>query len=454
MLDGRECRQIGRWAGALILLAIVAAPASAQRPRFGSTDGGPLPTTNAVPSPSGSIPAGNALMTPSPGASLSAPTVAFPQQPLAPAGAPPGSLPFAPGAPIGTGAPVFAPQGFDPFSAPVGGGILAPPPSTGFPGVSPGLYPAPNAQPLLTGPAYGNPYPGLPNSPPSLFPNWRPNVGNWPANAFADFETGPYFKVVQDLRLIHTWIPGGEGNNVEINDTQLGVTMNYPDFLASGQPLRVSPGFMFHFWDGPSPPAIASDLPARAYSAYVDLDWMTAPENPFGGEVNFRMGLFTDFNTINMNSLMFQGTGLGRFRLTPNLAFKLGVTYLDRVRIKLLPAGGVFWKPTPDLALDIYFPRPRIAKKISAIATSDVWGYVGAEYGGGSWTIERVGGASDQVDLNDIRLFVGVDWTTIRDKRGFFEAGYVFKRELLYRYDTADDINLEDGFMLRGGLSF
>ncbi|MEZ6108408.1 MAG: hypothetical protein R3B96_20500 [Pirellulaceae bacterium] len=45
-----------------------------------------------------------------------------------------------------------------------------------------------------------------------------------------------------------------------------GVTMNYPDFLASRQPLRISPGLAARFWDGPSPPVLLADMPAAAYS--------------------------------------------------------------------------------------------------------------------------------------------------------------------------------------------
>jgi len=269
-----------------------------------------------------------------------------------------------------------------------------------------------------------------------------------------DFQTGPYFKVVQDLRWIQTWIPGDEGAAVSINNSELGVTLNYPDFLASNQPLKISPGFIFNFWDGPSPPVLDADLPGVAYSTFFDLDWQTAPENPFGGEVNVRFGLFTDYQTVTIDSFRVLGTGLGRFRLTPNLALKLGVTYLDRVDIKMLPAGGVFWKPTEDLNLDIYFPRPKLSMRIKQLGTADVWGYIGGEYGGDSWTIERASGASDQVDLNDMRAYIGVDWTTVRAKRGFFEAGFVFKRNLKYRYLPEDDLDLEDAFMLRGGLTF
>ena len=443
-----NCQHLILLCGVTLLLGLHARSAAAQRVRFGSTDGGPLPTTYATPpiAQPGSVPS---TTVPNAGGWVPANPVGNPVTSAAP------QIPAVAQAPgIGVPPPGYPPAaGFDPFAGPASP-IIGPPPSASFPTTSPGLYPSPNAQPWLMGTGQYQGYPGIPSQPSTLFPNWQPSGASWPTNALANLQTGPYFKVIQDLRLIHTWIPGGEGNVVDINQSVFGVTMNYPDFLASRQPLRISPGLALDFWDGPSPPVLLADMPAAAYGAYVDFDWMTDPQNPFGGEVNFRPGIYSDFNSLTTDSLMFRGTGLGRFRITPNLAVKFGITYLDRVRVKMLPAGGIFWRPTEDTNIELYFPRPKIARRLSKVGESDVWGYIGAEYGGGSWTIERRTGLGDQVDINDIRLFLGADWTTIRDKRGFLEVGYVFKRELQYRYNVSDNIRLEDGLMIRGGLSF
>ena len=47
-----------------------------------------------------------------------------------------------------------------------------------------------------------------------------------------------------------------------------------------------------------------------------------------------------------------------------------------------------------------------------------------------------------------------VDWTTLQKLRGFFEVGYVFNRQLEYRYQPPGQLGLEDSFMLRCGLTF
>ena len=317
-------------------LLVIAAPAYGQRVRFGASGGGPMPPTTATP------------VTPVSQSGVTATT------PLAPPSTN-GYLLQPPATTTLQTTPTIAPPtqpAFDPFSSQAAnaGSVLSPPPSTGFPGAAPATIFPPNAAPPG--------YPGYPQTPSSMFPNWQPTVGNWPNNALSGFEEGPYLSLFQDLKFKYTWINGGGGNDIAINDFETGVTMNYPDFLASGRPLKVSPGFIFSLWQGPSPPQLVADMPGNAYSAFLDFDWTTAPERPIGGEVNFRFGLYSDFSTITTDSWRFTGTGLGRFALTPTMTAKLGVEYLDRVNIKMLPAFGLFWQPNTDVNLELYFPRP------------------------------------------------------------------------------------------------
>jgi hypothetical protein len=143
--------------------------------------------------------------------------------------------------------------------------------------------------------------------------------------------------------------------------------------------------------------------------------------------------------------------------LTPTLTIKGGITYLDRVDLKMLPAGGVLWIPNPHTRFDIYFPRPKLAQYLTTIGNTDVWWFVAAEYGGGSWTVDRAGlnpGDDRRVDINDIRVGGGVEWTGLRAARGFFEVAYVFDRELVFASRSAGDLSLDDAFMLRGGLAY
>ena len=60
----------------------------------------------------------------------------------------------------------------------------------------------------------------------------------------------------------------------------------------------------------------------------------------------------------------------------------------------------------------------------------------------------------DQADINDVRAFVGLEWMGPRRVTGFLELGYAFERELLYRSDPDNELELNDAFMFRTGLAF
>jgi hypothetical protein len=88
----------------------------------------------------------------------------------------------------------------------------------------------------------------------------------------------------------------------------------------------------------------------------------------------------------------------------------------------------------------------------------DVWWYVSGEYGGGAWTVQRDGGFSDRIDINDIRLILGIEWgqsALLQQGRrsGFFEAGWVTNREF-FSVVEATTYQISDSFMLRAGWNY
>jgi len=260
-------------------------------------------------------------------------------------------------------------------------------------------------------------------------------------------------RFIQDLRLRETYVAGGKDDtDLGINDIETAVTFTLPNFLTTGQPLFISPAFALHLWDGPAD--IDADLPPNAYSAYLDFQWSSDPMLQIGAELGFRVGVYTDFSTLNSDSLRLQGLALGTARLTPAWMLKVGVVYLDRNDIKLLPAGGLLWTPTPQVRFDFFFPQPKLSAYLTTVGRFEVWWYAAAEYGGGAWTIERTDGTSDRIDINDIRVSGGFEWTGPRGLTGFVEAGFVFKREVVYVVTPSDTFNPDDSWMIRAGVAF
>jgi hypothetical protein len=313
-------------------------------------------------------------------------------------------------------------------------------PGTCNPPVYPGAYPAAG-------------YAGQPTG-----DEWPSNFFAWPSQMWARWQSTGIQRLLERPRFRYTFLPGSDPlvqpNDLEMHEAELATTLNVPNFFLTGQPLRISPGFIFHFTNGPNTLVTGGDLPPQIYSAYLSFDTATPWNRMAGGELNFTIGTYTDFEHFNSDSLRYTGVALGWIRLTPTATMKLGIEYLDRVDLKLLPAGGFFLQPTPDVRFNVYFPRPKLAHRLPNLGNYEVWLYVAGEYGGGSWTIDRVAGFGDQVDINDVRAYTGLEWSGIRGVTGFVEIGYVFERELVYRSALPPVVPLDDTIMLRMGLAF
>jgi hypothetical protein len=325
---------------------------------------------------------------------------------------------------------------------------ISPPVAPTFP-----VYPSPSVI------APNGTYPGslVPQQPPVLFPNGF----NWQGQGQGgvSLPAGEYLRLFQDTRLIHTWLAGKNSPmEMQSHDAELATTLNLPNFFWSNRPLHVSPTFITHFWDGPDTDGteFPTSLPARAYSGFLNLRWQPMLTPAFGADIDFNFGVFTDFDTLVSDSWRFFGTGIFVAALTPTVSLKGGINYLDRYDTKIFPAFGILWVPNPQTRFDIFFPRPKLAQYLTTLGNTDVWWYVNGEYGGGSWTIDRGADSASfrRVDINDIRVGAGLEWTCQSGMRGFVETAYVFDRKIIFADGPIAERSLRDTIMLRGGLAF
>ena len=361
--------------------------------------------------------------------------------------------------------------GWDPYATSPGAVITAPPtfaPPTTIGPPANTLIPPPATSPSLGLPRSG-PYSAYPGSTTrdSLFPGgWNP--GNWfttppPLGTGNTAPLGGSNRVVYPPRLRHTWLVGGQSDRqVQLHSSDVSLPFAFPDFLLSNEPLFVVPSFSLHLWQGPR--HNAAELPSKAYSLFIDTSWYSDLNRVMGLEVGLRTGFFSDFQTFNAQSFRILGQGLARLRVTPQTTLKAGVVYLDRLDLKMLPAAGIFWEPEGQARFDLYFPKPKISQYWTSIGNHDLWWYVAGEYGGGSWTVERIARLpeiseefSDQIDINDVRLIVGLEWgleseLRLRRRQGFLEMGWVTGREVLYRNDPSESFSMNDTFMIRAGI--
>lgn len=313
--------------------------------------------------------------------------------------------------------------------------------------------------------------PGVPQSGGSLFPNGLPF--QWESGAYQyqnfDGRIARLQRFLQQISFEHTWLYGEDGaDDLSINRTELAATFGIPIFYNPDTPLLITPGFAFNWLQGPYTAPVAAgpgippnpDLPARLFDAYIDAAWHPRLTDWLHADLGLRTGVWTDFEELNGDSLRILGRGLGVLSFSPQFDVIAGVWYLDRNDIKLLPAGGIHWRPNSIWDFYAVFPNPKIRRRSINIGTSQWWMYFAGEYGGGRWTVERTfeGGGSfaDDIDINDIRLIFGLEWETQTQARGHIEIGYVFDREIIFTNapPTTPNLDLDDTFMIRAGVDF
>ena len=432
------------WLTVVVLLC--AATAVGQRVQF--------PTT--VPGTSGAGVSATAAAPP--------PAAVAPMAP-APVGQPP---PMAAPAPM-TSQGAMAPMGTAPPS------LQAPPP--GAPPATFGgtVQPAPSAptwDPYSTGPqttspvvpTYTPPPVGAAGQPSALYPGGAPWSGG---NSYAYTQPGipatTKRRLLQEMRIEYTWMPSnGSNSKFGISGLEFFGTFGFPMFGNMETPLLLTPGFAFATLTGPvTTPKNQADMPGQLYDAYLDLAWGPKITPWLAVDLGLRFGIYSDFTFVDSGSVRVMGRGLGVITFTPTTQISLGFVYLDRNNVKILPAGGVIWTPNPKRRWEIVFPNPKLACRLQDVGTTEMWWYVSGEYGGGNWSITRAdlpylnnAGEKDSVDYNDIRINLGLEWTSLSGRNGFAEIAYVLNRELVYASNDPVNYNLTDTLMFRTGVSF
>ena len=148
--------------------------------------------------------------------------------------------------------------------------------------------------------------------------------------------------------------------------------------------------------------------------------------------------------------------------ITPRLQVVVGGVYIDRLDLKFLPAGGIICTPHEKARYELVFPKPKLSRYLLTSARSnDWWMYFTAEYGDGSWTIERAAGFDDRIDINDIRLIGGLEILPAKAADGtpatlgrrmmlYFEGATVRARDSV-RQPVAADVPVAGYVYVAGG---
>lgn len=228
------------------------------------------------------------------------------------------------------------------------------------------------------------------------------------------------------------WIPGGS-KEFGIFSVLLG------HYLPPGIQSGIIGGFGFHVFTGPE----QSDMSPRAY----DFSLGYQMRHQFGDLTLDLAGIAqvsSDFNGDAHKGLQYPSHGVAYYAVDAQFDVVLGVDYLDRADIKLLPVAGVVWKPNPEMRFELVFPRPRAVFQLSSTYRL----YFSGELGGGTWAIERPALGNTLATYSDLRVCIGLESADESGHLSAIEIGYLFDRRLEYTSGVGNT-NLDDAVMLR-----
>ena len=313
------------------------------------------------------------------------------------------------------------------------------------------MAPASTSQPLL--PPASNPYKA---------PTPNPNPANGAGSGASTSSATPAgTRLFSNFGVDFTWItPGAAKHNMGLFRMDLMGDIAFPLCAAQpDRPLLLEPHFAINYWNGPVTSGWTDhyDMAAQTFDASLGLRWQPVWQPQIAAtalefDLFFSVGIYSDFKRITGDSFRFPSWAYVSLDFTKNIKGKIGVWYLDRVRTKILPSGGVIWSPNNQWEFQFLFPNPRITYHPVGGGLKNMNIYARGEYGGGSWTVKHADMHDCRTDYNDYRIMFGLDWEGRYKAKGYFELGVAFARELYLR--DGGRYSLDAGFVLDAGLHF
>lgn len=237
----------------------------------------------------------------------------------------------------------------------------------------------------------------------------------------------------------------GSGDGLGITDLEARHTLMLPRLPG----MMISLGTGFHFLQGPS----STDLPPTLYDQTLEFRMMRPLNERWMLDLAVAPSLFSDYENLSSDAVRITGRALAFWSPNPQWKFAFGAIYLDREDIAALPAAGAIWTPNDDYTVELMFPRPRVMRRLSTDGEQTKWVYLGGEFGGGSWAIDRADGSADVFTYSALRLLVGYE---VKRKKGFaprIEGGYLFNRQVEYKSGIGN-YDPDSAAMIRAGASF
>ncbi len=261
----------------------------------------------------------------------------------------------------------------------------------------------------------------------------------------------PFLKkgLIRSLSVGGSWTPDRGDDGAGITEFKFGLTVACP--APKFKPFTnsfflFSPNFTYTNvrWSGSE--AAPIDFPENLYGAGLSVTWMKPLNERWSIMANASPGYAGDGKANRDNvrcTAMFGATW------TPNKKWKvlMGVAYLNRSDIPVLPFGGFTYMPNDDWKFECMAPQPRIARRLTYHSTLKLerWVYLG----GGTWAID-IDGQNDLAMYREYSVLLGYESNNkFRSFQWNAEVAFLFGREMQFEYDTQPNRKLGNALALR-----
>ncbi len=251
------------------------------------------------------------------------------------------------------------------------------------------------------------------------------------------------------------WTPSGGGHEPDMTTIHGGLGILLPgggNGLFEKSFFALTPILSYTHIEWPE----AVCFPDALYTASLPVTWRKS----LNGEWSLMLTLSPTYAADgHASNDAFRCNAIAGATWMPNEKWKLllGLAYMDRADIPVLPLAGATYTPNDDWTLELVIPQPRASRRLNSLSSArrEIWMYLGAGFGEGSWAVDSVENQDDLAMFKGYSVLLGVEALDQSSKaRWVAELAWLFNREIEFDRRTQPDIDLDDTFSIRLRYSF
>lgn len=197
---------------------------------------------------------------------------------------------------------------------------------------------------------------------------------------------------------------------------------------------------------------LAFDMPPELYRLETGLIALHQFNERWSLTALGTAGLHGDLDTME-DVYRFSAFAIADRKVNEKLTINFSFGYIDREEFSFVLAPGVDWRPNDDWRVLVRPPDARVSRRLAGESGPyGTFAYASAGLSGGSYAVERADGSEDILTIRGFPLRLGLE-KVYRNGRLFGDAGWMFGRKVEYE-DGDEDEHLDDGFVLRAGITF